>query len=172
MINTSIFVIAERGFVIHLPMHLRKLFEKVGLNNLKLNLGFMEAEFDFSSTADKEAAWEMYVELITRVSTQPHQHGENATALMSLVQLFPLTRQILKEKGREAINFAKIAVIVLNQVIRPFTSKWHSRVEELKDQKSDEEFRQELAEVQVRVKQYARLLAEILEIEDISDIEC
>ncbi len=71
----------------------------------------------------------MYVELITRITTQSldDTDGDEETALNSIYQLFPITREILKSKGRNAENFSKIAIIVLNQIIRPFTAKWHKK---------------------------------------------
>ena len=50
-------------------MKVKDLFENWGLTNIKLNVGFMEAEFE-AKPDDQEAAWEMYVELITRTLTQ------------------------------------------------------------------------------------------------------
>jgi hypothetical protein len=152
-------------------MKLKDLFKKVGLTNLKVNLQFIEAEFNLTNSADQDAAWEMYVELITRVATQDLHHGDPKTALESLSKLFPITRDILKNKGRNAINFAKIAVVILNQVVRPFTSKWHPRIAELEDEKNILLFKAELQEVQKEVKKYASLLASMLEIEDITEIE-
>ncbi len=69
----------------------------------------------------------MYIELITRVSTQDlvPELGEEQSALDSVYSLFDTTRDILKSKGRKSIKFTQIAVIVLNQIIRPFTTKWH-----------------------------------------------
>ena len=88
------------------------------------------AEVEFGATEDDQtAAWDMYVELITRITTQSldDTDGDEETALNSIYQLFPITREILKSKGRNAENFSKIAIIVLNQIIRPFTAKWHKK---------------------------------------------
>jgi hypothetical protein len=41
--------------------------------------------------------------------------------------IFPLTREILRKHGSGAGEFAKLAIPVLNQIIRPFTAKWHRR---------------------------------------------
>jgi len=92
-------------------MKFGNLFEKWGLTSLKLNLYFVEAEFE-PAPEDREAAWEMYVELITRVVTQrlDVEHGDEKTALDSVYSLFATTRLILKEKGREAKAFTKIAI--------------------------------------------------------------
>lgn len=152
-------------------MKLKDLFNKVGLTNIKVNLQFIEAEFKLSNTADQDAAWEMYVELITRVATQDLHEGDPKTALESLSRLFAITRDILKSKGKDAINFAKIAVVILNQVVRPFTSKWHPLSEELNQPENITKFRAELITVQTAVKKYASLLANMLEIEDISEVK-
>lgn len=39
--------------------------------------------------------------------------------------LFGTTREILRRRGRNTIQFSKVAIPVLNQVVRPFTAKWH-----------------------------------------------
>ena len=104
------------------------LFRQWGLTSIKLNVGF--AEMEFKATEDDQiAAWDMYVELLTRITTQPLEDGtgDEETALTSVFNLFAITREILKTKGRQANTFTKVAIIVLNQVIRPFTAKWHKK---------------------------------------------
>lgn len=51
-------------------MKMRKLFENWDMKGLKLNLGFLETDWE-PQVKDSEAAWEMYVELLTRTATQP-----------------------------------------------------------------------------------------------------
>lgn len=101
---------------------------------------------------DKNAAWELYIELLTRITTQPldDSHGDEETALKSIHSIFPLTREVIKENGRHCIEFTKIAIVVLNQVIRPFTAKWHRMSVQgaFSDSESCQEFRKELAELQ------------------------
>jgi hypothetical protein len=41
------------------------------------------------------------------------------------VHAFPLTREILRRHGSGCGEFAKLTIPVLNQIIRPFTAKWH-----------------------------------------------
>ena len=109
-------------------MKFGEFFRKWGLNSIKLNLKF--AELEFSPTEDDQtAAWDMYVELITRITTQPlaQDEGDEATALESVYSIFGITREILKSKGKNAESFTKIAIVVLNQRIRPFTAKWHRK---------------------------------------------
>ena len=73
--------------------------------------------------------WALYIELLTRITTQPlpTEHGDEETALDSVYSLFEITRAVIKEHGRDCINFTKIAIVVLNQVVRPFTAKWHRK---------------------------------------------
>ena len=74
--------------------------------------------------------------------------------------------------GRYCINFGKIAVVVLNQKVRPFTTKWHSRVEAgpLSAEQS-QEFRSDLLALQNDLRSYTHLLADMAEVEDITDLE-
>ncbi len=52
--------------------------------------------------------------------------GEKA-ALNSIHALFDISREVIKRHQRDCIEFTKLAVVVLNQVIRPFTAKWHRK---------------------------------------------
>ncbi len=110
-------------------MQLKKLLEKWDLTSLKIKTPFLDMEWE-PKDEDKNAAWELYVELITRVATQrlAPDEGDEAAALKSIYELFPLTRSTIKRNGRHCINFTRIAVVVLNQKIRPFTAEWHPRV--------------------------------------------
>ena len=121
---------------------------------------------------DKEAAWLMYVELLTRVTTQKLEEGtgDEKTALDSIYSLFASTRQVLREKGRKAINFTKISVIILNKVIRPFTAKWHKESLGGAFEKLDKcnEFRNELENLRISLLKYSRILAEMAGVEDMS----
>ena len=154
-------------------MRIKDLFEKWGLRGLKINAGF--AEFEFSpQDPDRDAAWELYVELLTRVTTQalPKDQGTEKAALNSIHSLFKTTRDVLKCHGRDCIQFSKVAVIVLNQVLRPFTTKWHEPIEkgELNTERQ-EQFRSELTQLQSKLLAYTHILAEIAAVEDLSDLE-
>lgn len=111
-------------FLLRNNMTLKEWINKWDFNSLKLCTGFLDAELVFNA-ADEKAAWEMYVELLTRIATQPLEDntGNEQAALESIYSLFSVTRGILKDNGRSCIQFSKIAIIVLNQVIRPFTAK-------------------------------------------------
>jgi len=155
-------------------MKLKEWLETWKLDSLKINLEFLEAEFS-PSTEDQEAAWELYVELLTRVSTQalPDGVGDEATALTSVFNLFGLTRDILRNKGRKASEFTKIAIVVLNQKVRPFTAKWHKLSLEgaFKDAERCAEFRRELGTLQEVLRHYTRALAGLADVEDLTGLE-
>jgi len=154
-------------------MKIRDLFENWGLTGIKLNFKFAEIEFS-PSPEDEIAAWEMYVELITRITTQKlHENtGDEITALKSIHKMFAITRDILKVHGRKCDAFTKIAIIVLNQIIRPFTAKWHklSIDGSLNNIQSIIHFRDELEELQINLRKYSGMLAEMAKVEDLTNI--
>ncbi|MEW8684775.1 MAG: hypothetical protein AB2556_03110 [Candidatus Thiodiazotropha sp.] len=154
-------------------MKIKKLFENWGMTGLKLNAGFMEMEWQ-PQDKDRDAAWELYVELLTRTATQqlPDDSGLESSALHSVYSLFDITRNILKHYGRDSIQFAKVAIIVLNQVIRPFTSHWHKMAEQgaFDDTEQCKQFREQLISLQEQLTKYMGMLAEIANIEEISSI--
>ncbi|MDA8136051.1 MAG: hypothetical protein M0T82_15635 [Desulfobacteraceae bacterium] len=150
------------------------LFETWGMTCLKIKPPFGELEFK-PMDADKDAAWELYVELLTRITTQnlEQSHGDEKTALASVYSLFGITREIIRHHGRKCSEFTKIAVIVLNQVVRPFTAKWHqaSLEKTFDDPDQRNAFRKELAVLQKRLKTYTRMLADMAGVEDLTDME-
>ena len=155
-------------------MKRRDFLEQWGLSGLKINLGFLEGEFK-PSDPDRAAAWELYVELLTRVTTQSlaPKHGDEKTALDSVYAIFPLTREILRRQGSGSGEFAKLAIPVLNQVIRPFTAKWHrnSLAGGFNDASQCQAFRSELGMLQIDLRNYTRALAAMAEVEDLTALE-
>jgi hypothetical protein len=87
------------------------------------------------SEDEEKAAWEMYVELTTRISVVELKPDEGflREALTSLYSLFGTTRQILREYGpsvaipqdESEVAFGYLAVAILNIVLRPVLAKWH-----------------------------------------------
>lgn len=148
--------------------------EKWGMTSLKINAGFMEMEWQ-PKDQDRAAAWDLYVELITRSATQhlDPEHGEEKSALESIHALFPLTRASIKSNSRHCIEFTKIAVVVLNQIVRPFTSKWHRlcNQEAFSDETRRQEFREELRNLQIELRRYTKMLADMASVEDLTDLE-
>ena len=104
--------------------------------NVALKLGFLEIGGDWTpDDAEERAAWEMYVELVTRISVAELRPGDGVLreALSSLYSLFATTRDILKRygpgiaRGKDggSLSFGYIAVAVLNGALRPLLAEWH-----------------------------------------------
>jgi hypothetical protein len=155
-------------------MKRRDFLEKWGLTVLKIKLGFLEGEFA-PSDPDRAAAWELYIELLTRITTQylAPEDGDEKVALDSVYALFPLTREILRRHGSGCAEFAKLSIPVLNQVIRPFTSKWNrlALAGAFKDANHCLEFRSELIPVQKLLRSYTRALSDMAQVEDLTELE-
>jgi hypothetical protein len=138
--------------------------------------------------SQQAAAWDVYVELITRVTItelQPHE-GLLREALASMYQLFALTRETLKKYGPGVarpkrpgmLSFGMIAVDVLN-ALRPFLATWHPLLldwEVMRDRehvsayehesawKFASEMRTQLKIIQSAVRQYADLLGVVCDV--------
>ncbi len=153
---------------------LRDLFARHGLEKVRLNAGIIQADIS-TGDADRDAAWELYVEMLTRIVTQPLPDGagDEKAALESVHALFPVTREILRRHGRQTIQFSKVAIPVLNQVVRPFTAKWHrlSLSGAFEDEAMRSEFREDLRGLLVDMSNYIGMLAEIAKVEDLTDLE-
>ncbi len=155
-------------------MKWRDWLEEWGMTSLRIKTPFLDMEFQ-PQDADRAAAWELYVELLTRVATQPidPEHGDERTALESVYSLFPISRQVLKDNTRSCTEFTKLAVVVLNQVVRPFTAKWHRLAlqEAFDDHEKCVEFRGELSALQLALRKYTRMLADMAGVEDLTVLE-
>lgn len=66
-------------------MKIQDWFENWGITGLKISTGFMQMEWQ-PRPEEEQAAWELYIELITRVATQPLGKGlgDEAAALSSV----------------------------------------------------------------------------------------
>lgn len=148
--------------------------EKWNMTSLKFKTPFLEMDWN-PSVPDKDAAWELYIELLTRIATQKlsEEDGDEKTALENIHSLFSLTRSIIKSYGRNCIEFTKIAIVVLNQVVRPFTAKWHKTllVNNLQDDYTRKKFRSELSDLQEVLTTYTKMLADMAGVEDLSKLE-
>jgi len=155
-------------------MKWEKWLENWDMTSLKIKTPFLEMDWN-PQEADKNAAWDMYIELLTRITTQPlaDEHGDEKAALNSIYSLFPITRQIIKNNGRDCIEFTKIAIIILNQKIRPFTAKWHKLSLEgaFEYEKQCKIFRKELKELQYVLSIYSAMLADMADVEDLTKLE-
>ena len=140
---------------------------------LPFNLGSLEIEPD---EVERVAAWELYVELVTSITTQTIDPGEGVRreSLESLYYIFDVTRQILKRSGPAVAqgpnSFGAIAVEVLNKGIRPFLAEWHPKLRSYEERKVREDkydweyadtFDLELANLQKQIMVYINVLAKI-----------
>ena len=153
---------------------LAKQLERFGLAKVRLGPKWANVEIKFKGD-DQAAAWELYVEMLTRIVTQPlpASSGDEQKALDSVYSLFPTTREILRRRGKGTVQFSKVAIPVLNQVVRPFTAKWHREALSgaFRDTEKRKAFREQLEQLQADLRNYNRLLAEIAGVEDLTDLE-
>jgi hypothetical protein len=114
-------------------------------------------------------AWRIYVELTTRVSTQPlgKDEGTLREALTSLYSLFQGVRGSLREARPtprpDSTTVEELGVSLLNVELRPFLSRWHVALQEWERHhkgeseltwERNEECRAALAELQQRLSSY------------------
>jgi hypothetical protein len=150
-------------------------------------LGGVEGTWE-PDEAEQRAAWDMYVELVTRISVVELRPGEGLLheALTSLYSLFDTTRRILREygpsiarpKGKDNISFGYLAIAILNGVLRPVLAKWHplflqyqtakpesiSPVEYEWQWANNEQLLQELNNIRGILIEYVNLLAEVAKV--------
>lgn len=114
--------------------------------NVGLDLRVFKIEGKWVPSEDeRNAAWEMYVELITRISVAELKADEGLLreALDSLYSLFGTTRQILRNhgpsvaqpKGEGKLAFGHLSIAILNRVLRPVLAKWHPLLSDYEDTK-------------------------------------
>lgn len=149
---------------------------------VKVQLKFLgiTAEWEADPT-ERRAAWSLYVELSTRISTQPlsEKQGVLREALSSLYSIFEATRNILREAGPDVgasdDSVGGIAIAVLNMRLRPILTKWHPMLADYEStRRPDEglqaheqswprhhELREELEHLRKDLEEYAKALAEI-----------
>ncbi|MNB97898.1 hypothetical protein D3C81_1545280 [compost metagenome] len=86
-------------------MKWKDMLENWGLTSIKLNYKFAEMEFT-PNPEDEIAAWEMYVELIRRVSTQelPDEYGHEETALSRACTQTYLSHNRMASNIKKAMN--------------------------------------------------------------------
>lgn len=106
-----------------------------------LNLGVLSVSGTWKpSQVERQAAWELYVELITRVAVVPLEPGVGLLreVLNSLYSLFGTTRDVLRRHGPavaqpqtdDGHSFGELAVLVLNFELRPLLGRWHPLLEQ------------------------------------------
>jgi hypothetical protein len=160
---------------------------KAVLRKVNVKLPGIEGEW-VADEAQRTAAWEMYVELVTRVAVQPlgSDAGMLREALSSLHALFGETRRILRTYGpdiakpehKQFLSFGALAVDVLNVWLRPFLAWWHPRLGDHESRRpagvspyqhehtwtEAPALRAALEQLRAQLVSYADLLAEVCEI--------
>ncbi len=132
-----------------------------------------------SAGMQRRVAWRLFVEMATRIATQPmaEEEGDDGIALSSLYELFQLTRKALAEMeptpSATGDTVETFALDMLNSDLRPFLSKWHPLWDVyVKTGKNEEwsahtQFREELAILQRRIEMRARGLAELARVKNV-----
>jgi TIR domain len=134
---------------------------------------------------EQAAAWELYIELVTRVpvAALASDEGLLREALSSLYAIFTITRDILRKHGPliakpkqgGELSFGYIAIAVLNNVLRPILAKWHpllldyehtrdpsvSVFEHERDWEKNAELRHDLDAARTVLVTYAAILADV-----------
>ncbi len=153
---------------------------------IKVNLGFLGIEGNWKvDETQRKAAWEIYVELVTRITVQELKEDEGLLreALSSFYSLFQTTRDILKKYGpsiadtgnKSDTTLGHVAVGVLNKVLRPVLAKWHPILKDYEDRRPEgvtmteyerswdktTVLRQEIKEAREKLLIYADVLAEV-----------
>lgn len=135
--------------------------------------------------SERKAAWEIYVELVTRIAVARlyPEEGLLREALTSMYSLFATTRSILREygpgiaqpKGNGQLSFGYLAVAVLNTVLRPLLALWHPLLKDYEDLRPGnvssrayeqawehhDRLRKEIDDARLVLIEYANLLAEV-----------
>ncbi len=115
--------------------------------------------------ADRNFAWDMYVELKTRITTQTldRDHGNDRAALNSVYTLFPKVRESAQCHGTDCGNSALLVINFLNANVRSFTAKWHGKSEndELTNQNINPEFREDLEKLKPSITLLASALSQL-----------
>jgi hypothetical protein len=152
--------------------------------NLPFGLGGIQGTWE-PNDAEKKAAWEMYIELATRISAAPldPEDGILREALSSMHSIFGTTRDILRQygpevaqyEGKERMSFGYLAIEILNNVLRPLLAKWHPLLQSYESKRSDkisvaehernwernQELRQEIDKVRTSLVEYIDTLANV-----------
>jgi transcriptional regulator with XRE-family HTH domain len=140
------------------------------------------------------AAWDLYVELTTRIAVAqlPQREGLLRETLTSLHALFGTVRVILKQYGpstafrtsADAHSVRSIAMLILDDVLRPFLSKWHPLLLDHENARppgvseavherawtSNGELRADLSRVRNEMERWARLLAVMADVPHSTDL--
>jgi len=156
-------------------MFLKDILGKIGfkMDSFTICMPFFEVTIS-QSEDNKAASWQLYIELATRVATQPllEDHGDEESALKSIFKLFDLTREIIKQYGRKAETFSMLSLCLLNMILRPFTSKWHKIFKNGSvNEENQKAFREELYELQIIINKFSGVLLQMSRVNTFGEIK-
>lgn len=165
---------------------------KVSQTKFNVNLGFLGVETTWEvNNLEKKAAWEMYVELATRITTAELKNDEGLLreALTSYHSLFGTTRELLKKYGPDIATPANpkettlghLAVSILNKVVRPVLAKWHPELQDWEQQKEkdkssrqheldwqyNQQLRSTIKNTRLKLIEYANILGTVSGVADL-----
>lgn len=147
---------------------LSDLFTNSAIETSRINRTFFNKRMELNDI-DKNAAWEMYIALLTSYAIKPINKDNNniEIVLNAFDSLDETTIAILNKYGNNCIEFAKIAIIVLNQVIKPFIARCYN----IPNPEVDRELLQDLNKTQDKLRSYCRILSTIVDVENITSLE-
>jgi hypothetical protein len=120
------------GVVVAVLVHI--YMRSVRLTEITVNVPQLSQLTFVVNNDAKRTAWEIFIEVSTRISTQPlgEDEGFLREALNSLYSLFGRTRDLLARaqpsKVSGGLTVEYLALTMLNNELRPFLSKWHPRL--------------------------------------------
>ena len=88
-----------------------------------------------------------------------------------MTQFFPVTREIIKKYGRRCSNFSKVAIVMLNQVIRPVVDNWQLKTLNLEQPTLATQCHHELKCLKDELVKFSSVFAEMAEVEDLTYLE-
>jgi hypothetical protein len=129
-----------------------------------------------NSGSQRRVAWSVFVEIVTRIATQPmlDWEGDDGIVLKSLYDLFQYTRnsiteieptRVLPSRTEHCDTVETYALAMLNQDLRPFLSKWHPAWDTWRKENPDSDssswehharFRADLKVLQPKIRERAK----------------
>lgn len=135
---------------------------KCNKTNLYGCLYFLKNEIkkdDLYSREVRHAAWELSVQLNTRIATRPlaDDHGKEESALESCRRLFREDRTIRTTSGPLATKYMALVDEYFDKYLRPFTARWHRNL----NNDTKESFRRELITLQGAMRELCTSLEQM-----------
>jgi hypothetical protein len=145
------------------------------------------SQMRFAVTRESQlVAWKLFVELLTRVSTQPLHDGQGRiqSALTSLFGLLGFVRGVLQENvpsqrtGREP-TVEQLALMMVINDLRPFVTAWNQRFSDWRAKNPeaaetewpfDDECRADLVTLQRNLRTYVHSFGELARVPNVAEI--